>query len=339
MIVIPGKVETTGGLPFGGVTHDLTLEDFDAMVKRIPQVSKATPLVVGSDTLQSEERSRGASILGTTAEFYDVRNLNMASGRFLAEAPGRGGRQEMVLGATMARELFPAGGALGSIVRMGAYRFRVAGVLAATGQNLGVNIDEVAIMPVQTAMRIWDKHSLFRVLARARSNEAMSETKRAILALMKERHRAEDVTVFTQDSVSSAFSAIFQALTLALVGIASISLAVAGVGIMNVMLVSVTERRAEIGLLKALGATRAQVLRIFLAETILLAFTGGAAGLALGLFAVRLLRGIYPTFPAAPPLWAIFAALGLSAAVGILFGLWPAYRATRLDPVACLMRR
>jgi putative ABC transport system permease protein len=154
-----------------------------------------------------------------------------------------------------------------------------------------------------------------------------------------ERHRAEDVTVITQDALLSAFSSILNALTLALVGIASVSLAVAGVGIMNVMLVSVTERRAEIGLLKALGAQNRQVLAAFLTEAVLLATGGGVAGLALGAGAIRAFVAIYPSFPASPPAWAVGAALALSLAVGVGFGVWPARRATRLDPVAALAKR
>jgi putative ABC transport system permease protein len=137
----------------------------------------------------------------------------------------------------------------------------------------------------------------------------------------------------------AAFSKILNALTLALVGIASVSLAVAGVGIMNVMLVSVTERRAEIGLLKAVGAQDRQVLVAFLAEAVLLAAAGGVAGLLLGAGAIRAFVSFYPSFPASPPTWAVAAALALSLAVGVVFGVWPARRATRLDPVTALARR
>jgi len=145
--------------------------------------------------------------------------------------------------------------------------------------------------------------------------------------------------VITQDALMTAFSSILRALTLALVGIASVSLAVAGVGIMNVMLVSVSERRSEIGLLKALGARNRQVLGAFLAEAVVLAAAGGVAGILLGFAAVRLFVNIYPTFPAVPPLWAVVLALTMSVGVGALFGVWPAQRATRLDPVAALSRR
>ena len=137
----------------------------------------------------------------------------------------------------------------------------------------------------------------------------------------------------------SAFSSILRALTLALAGIASVSLLVAGVGIMNVMLISVTERRAEIGLLKALGAGAGQVLLLFLAEAVALSVLGGLCGLGLGTAAVAVFVRIYPSFPASPPAWAVAAAAVLSVAVGTVFGVWPARRATRMDPVRALTGR
>jgi putative ABC transport system permease protein len=157
--------------------------------------------------------------------------------------------------------------------------------------------------------------------------------------LLTERHGEEDVTVITQDAVLTAFSSILGALTMALGGIAAISLAVAGVGIMNVMLVSVSERTREIGLLKALGASRRQILAAFLTEAVLISTSGGLLGLAVGWAAVRVLVAIFPALPAAPPHWAVAAAFSLSVAVGALFGVLPARRATRLDPVAALAGR
>ncbi len=339
LILIPGKVETTGAAPFGGVTHDLTIADFQSIVTRVPMVRDAAPMAVGNETVQFGDRGRSVPVLGTTSRFLEVRQLQVGSGRFLPPRDPESGGNEMVLGVKAARELFGSESPLGRIVRMGAWRFRVVGVLAPRGRSLGFDMDDVAIIPVQTVMSAFDRHSLFRILIEVRSRGEMDAAKAAVLALMKERHRAEDVTVITQDAVLSAFSAILRALTLTLAGIASISLAVAGVGIMNLMLVAVSERRAEIGLLKALGATSRQVLTAFLAEALLLSVAGGLAGFAIGAAAVRILVHVYPEFPATPPAWAVAAALGLSVGVGAAFGLWPAYRATRLDPVGALVRR
>ena len=182
-------------------------------------------------------------------------------------------------------------------------------VVAPHGQSLSFNIDDVVFVPVRTAMRVFNRTSLFRILVDVRIRGELGLAKRDVEVLMRERHRADDVTFIIQGALLSAFSSILSALTLALVGIASVSLAVAGVGIMNVMLVSVTERRAEIGLLKALGALDRQVLAAFLAEALLLALARGVAGVAVGAAAIRVFVGIYPSFPASPPAWAVAAAL------------------------------
>lgn len=339
LVVLPGKVETTGGSPpFGGVTHDLTIDDYRAIAK-LDRVRRSAPMAVATDTVHFRDRGRAVPVLGTTADFAAVRRLAIGSGEFLPPGDPDQGGNEIVLGVTVAQELFRNENPLGQVVRVGPWRFRVVGVLAPRGRSLTFNMDDVVLIPVRTAMRVFNRPSLFRILVDVRMRDEMRLTRRDVEKLMAERHRVEDVTVITQDALLSAFSSILNALTLALVGIASVSLAVAGVGIMNVMLVSVTERRAEIGLLKALGAQDRQVLAAFLAEAVLLAIGGGVAGLALGAGAIRAFVGIYPSFPASPPLWAVAAALGLSLAVGVGFGVWPARRATRLDPVAALAKR
>ena len=339
VIILPGKVETTGGMPFGGVTHDLTLEDHAALA-RLGRLRRTVPLAVATETLRFQGLGRSVPVLGTTAGYLEIRRLRMAAGSFLPPGdPDRAGT-EIVLGTKAARELFRGENPLGQVLRVGPARFHVVGVLAPRGPSLlGVDLDEAAFIPVGTAMRLFNRTSLFRIVAEVRIFAEMDLAKAEVLALLKARHRAEDVTVFTQDAMVASFSAILGALTLTLAGIASVSLVVAGVGIMNVMLVSVTERRAEIGLLKALGAADPQILLAFLAEATLLATLGGLLGLAAGTAGVRLLAWVYPEFPAAIPPWAVGAALTLSFAVGVGFGVWPARRATRLDPVAALARR
>jgi putative ABC transport system permease protein len=174
----------------------------------------------------------------------------------------------------------------------------------------------------------------------AGSHDRIEPARTAILRVIAERHdNEEDVTVLTQDAVLSAFSRILGMLTAALAGIAAISLSVAGLGIMNVMLVSVSERTHEIGLLKALGASRGQVLAVFLVEAAIIATAGGVAGLGVAYLATRGFALVYPAFPIDPPGWAVAAALGVSMSVGIIFGALPARRAARLDPVAALTRR
>jgi len=340
LIVVPGKTETTGGMPgMGGAPNDLTLDDARAVLRGVPEIDKAAPMVMGTETVAFGERRRQVGLIGSTPEALEVRRLSVSRGRFLPAVEWSRASPVVVLGATAAAELFPGRDPVGQVVRIGDWRMRVVGVLAPRGQQLGVNMDDVAIVPVATAMKMLDRRSLFRLVLQVRGHAGLERAKEKTVRLLAERHGEEDVTAITQDAVLGAFTKILGALTLALAGIASVSLAVAGVGIMNVMLVSVSERTREIGLLKALGAERRQILLAFLAEAVIISAAGGLLGLAVGWLAVRVLVLVYPALPASPPAWAVVAALALSVAVGGVFGVLPARRATRLDPVAALAGR
>jgi putative ABC transport system permease protein len=340
VILVPGKTETTGGMPgMGGVPNDLTLEDARAVLRAVPEIDKAAPMVVGTETVAFEERRRQMALFGSTHEALEVRRLAVASGRFLPPLEWDRGSPLAVLGAKAAGELFPGRDPVGQIVRVGDWRMRVIGVLAPRGQQLGVDMDDVVVVPVATAMKMLNRRSLFRLVLQVRTHADLDRAKERVVRVITGRHGEEDVTAITQDAVLGALTSILRALTLALAGIASVSLAVAGVGIMNVMLVSVSERTREIGLLKALGAGRRQILAAFLAEAVLISSAGGLLGLGLGWLAVRAFVALYPALPATPPPWAVAAAFSLSVAVGAVFGVLPARRATRLDPVAALAGR
>ena len=340
IVVLPGKTETTGAMPgIGGVPNDITLDDAEAVTRGVREIDKAAPMVVGTETVVYEERQRQVALFGSTHEALEVRRLGIAHGRFLPPLAWDRGAPIAVLGSKLAAELFRASDPVGQVVRVGDWRMRVIGVLEPRGQQLGVDMDDVVIVPVATAMKMLNRSGLFRLVIQVRSHADLERAKQAVVRLLSERHGEEDVTVITQDAVISAFNSILGALTMALGGIAAVSLAVAGVGIMNVMLVSVSERTREVGLLKALGAGRRQILAAFLAEAILISSAGGLLGLALGWLAVLVIVAIYPALPASPPLWAVAAAFSLSVVVGGVFGVLPARRATRLDPVTALAGR
>ena len=340
VIVLPGKSETTGAMPgFGGVPHDLTLDDALAVARGVREVDKLAPMVVGTETVAFGERRRQVALFGSSHEALEVRRLAMAQGRFLPAIPWDRGAPVAVLGSQLARELFPAADPVGQVVRVGDWRMRVIGVLEPRGQQLGIDMDDVVIVPVATAMKMLNRSGLFRLVMQVRSYADLGRTREGVLRILTERHGEEDVTVITQDAVVTAFDSILGALTMALGGIAAVSLAVAGVGIMNVMLVSVSERTREVGLLKALGAGRGQILAAFLAEAVLISSAGGVLGLGLGWAAVLGLVAVYPALPASPPAWAVAAAVALAVAVGAVFGVLPARRATRLDPVTALAGR
>ena len=276
------------------------------------------------------------AILGSTDKFLGVRGAEIARGRFLSRRESERAAQVAVLGSKVDAELFGSDSALGRIVRVGDWRFRVIGVLGEGGVRTGLDMDDLVIIPVETAMRLFDRTSLFRVVLSTVSHDRNGSVCPQVESIIEERHGENDVTCFTQESVVETLFDILDTLTAALAGIAGVSLAVAGVGIMNVMLVSVSERRSEIGLARALGARPRQVLGIFLAESVVLAGLGGLGGLAVGFGAVQVVGWIYPAFPVAVPLWAAGAALVNALAVGALFGWLPARRATRLDPIAAL---
>ncbi len=341
LIVLPGRSETTGGPPplLGETPRDLTLEDALA-IERSRAVRRIAPIAVGSAGVSYREREREVMIIGSTAAFLDVRRLKIASGRFLPIGDPRRASPVCVLGAKLKHELFGAGPAIGRWVRVGDRRFRVVGTLASEGRSIGLDLEDIIIVPVAAAQALFDSYSLFRVLVEARSDESIPRARRDILRVIRQRHEGEDdVTVITQDAVVATFDKIFTALTLTVVGIASISLAVAGILIMNVMLVAVSQRTTEVGLLKALGASSGAIMRVFLTEATILSLVGAAAGVAVGYAAIRFVDQAYPLLPLSMPLWAVASAVLVAMTTGLLFGVLPARRAAKLDPVAALAGR
>jgi putative ABC transport system permease protein len=340
LIVFPGRTETTGGVPgVGGAPHDLTLDDSAAIARALAGEGPVVPIAMGTESVAHGDRRRQVAVVGATHDFLAVRHLRMGRGEYLPPGEIERGEAVAVLGHKAAVELFRETNPLGQIVRIGGWRMRVIGVTAPRGVQLGLDLDDVVFVPVATAMRIFDRSSLFRVFVQMRSVSSLPAGCGRIIDLLAERHGERDVTCMTQEAVVGAVSSILTAVTLALAAIAAVSLLVAGIGIMNVMLVSVSERTREVGVLKALGAGRSQVMAVFLAEAALLSTVGGLVGLSGGWGAVLIVVGLYPAFPANPPAWAVAAALGLALGVGVVFGVLPARRATRLDPVAALSGR
>jgi len=341
LIVLPGRSETTGGTPplLGETPRDLTLDDALA-IERSRAVRRIAPISVGSAGVSYGAREREVMVIGSTAAFIDVRRLKLASGRFLPGGDPRRASPVTVLGAKLERELFGAEAAVGRWVRIGDRRFRVVGTLASEGRSIGVDMEDIVIIPVAAAQALFDSYSLFRVLVEARSDQAIPRAREDIRRIIRQRHEGEDdVTVISQDAVVATFDKIFTALTFTVAGIASISLAVAGILIMNVMLVAVSQRTPEVGLLKALGAPSDVILRVFLAEATILSLVGAAAGVAVGYAAIRFVDYAYPRLSLSAPLWAVVSAVLVALITGLLFGVLPARRAAKLDPVTALAGR
>jgi len=342
VIVLPGRSETAGAMPgvlIGKTPRDLTIDDALSL-RRSAAIRRLAPLIVGAGDVRTGARSRETPVLGSTAELMDIRHMDLAQGRFLPEGDPRHSQPVCVLGGKLAAELFGARAALGEWLRIGDRRFRIVGVLAPQGESLGFNTDEIVIVPVAAAQALFNTEALFRILVEAKSREQIAIAKADIEEILRERHEGKrDVTVITQDAVLATFDRILRALTLAVGGLAGISLAVAGILIMNVMLISVTQRRREIGLLKALGATARQIRLAFLTEAVLLALGGAALGLAAGKAGQLVIAQIYPNIPFTPPWWALVAAPLTAIATSVLFAVAPARRAARLDPVQALSKR
>ena len=342
VIVLPGRSQTGGFNPGNAITstpRDLTVDDAQALL-RASAVHRVAPLAVGTSEISVGGKLREVMVAGTTAEFIDVRRLALAQGRFLPPGDWRRGASEAVIGARIRDEMFGREEALGQLVRIGDRRFRIVGVLAASGQGLGMNTDELVIVPVALAQAMFNSNTLFRILVEATNRDTIELAKTQAGEIIKLRHEGEqDVTIITQDAVLATFDRLLGTMTVAVAGIAAISLAVAGILVMNVMLVSVTQRTAEIGLLKALGATGATIRNAFLTEAAMLSVAGALLGFVLGQSGAALIRQLYPAYPAFPPDWAVLAGIGTALVTGILFGVLPARRAARLDPVQALARR
>lgn len=341
LIVLPGRSETTGGPPplFGETPRDLTLNDAQALY-RSKQVAAVAPLTIGTAPVSALGLERETNIFGSTHALLRVRHLTMAQGRFLPVTEADKALSVCVIGQTIKAELFAGKSPLGQWLRINDRRFRIIGVLASEKQSISVDFDEMVIIPVASAQALFNTDSLFRILIETKSKEAMKKAVDEIRAIIKDRHEGEDdITIITQDSVVGTFDKILSSLTLTVAGIAAISLIVAGVLVMNVMLVSVTQRTAEIGLLKALGATRHQLQFLFLTEAAILSLAGALVGLFLGYLTVTILQLAYPGFLIVLPIWALGSALTVALLTGLLFGVLPARKAAGLDPVAALARR
>lgn len=342
IIVLPGRSETTGANPsmfLGETSRDLTIADAMAMA-RLPGVRRIAPINVGATPVSRKGHSRDILLLGSTPDFLGIRGFHMEKGRFLPDTSADQATAVCVIGKKVKRELFGADPALGEWLRIADRRFRVTGILASEGTSLGQDTDELVIVPVAAAQSIFNTQSLFRILVDVRTQEQVPKVIEKVEDLIRQRHQGElDVTVMTQDAVVGAFNNILNTLTLAVTGIAGISLIVAGVLVMNVMLVAVSQRTAEIGLLKAVGATGAQILRLFLLESALLAILGAALGLAIGYAGNQAIGHWFPKLTMSAPWWSELAAIVVAVLTGLLFGILPARKAARLDPITSLQRR
>lgn len=337
LIIFPGRSETAGtGALISTASRDLTLSDARA-IQRNTHIERLAPIVVGAATAGWKSRERNITVLGSSSDMLSIRHWKLAQGQFLPEIELHRSLPVCVVGKKLKTELFDQQSAIGEWLRLDNFRCRIIGILATEGRSIGMDVDELVIVPVAYAQQIFNATSLFRIIAENPASASIEKTRADILEVIKHQHQGEeDVTVITQDAVLVTFNKIFNTLTLAVAGIAAISLLVAGILIMNVILISVYQRTAEIGLLKAIGASPRNILTLFVSEGVALCIIGAALGWALSLVGRQAIHWWLPLFNPIPPVWAVASAISLAITLGIVFSYWPARRASRMDPVVAL---
>ena len=334
--VSPGKTTTHGGS--GAVISNvrpLTIDDAKAM-ERIPNVVAAVPIVQGNAEVEFDRRKRRTTVLGVGADTLKVWQVKVAFGKFLPADDPRSARAFAVLGSKVRDELFRGTNPLGQIVRIGGNRFRVIGVMESKGQLLGFDLDDAVYIPTAKSLEMFDRESVMEIDLLHAPGTSAEDVKARVTQLLKARHGEEDFTVVTQEQMLDVLSSVLDMLTLAVGALGGISLLVGGIGILTIMTIAVKERTAEIGLLRAIGAGKRQILWLFLGEALTLSAIGGLAGLVIGWGSAQLLHLILPGLPAYTPWNYALMAVGLAVAIGLLAGVIPARRAAGMDPVEAL---
>lgn len=342
LFVLPGNRETQR------ISLDqpktLVLADAEAIATQVPSVQAVAPEVNSRSLVTYRNKNTNVNVIGTTPEFLPVRNFDVARGRFFTELDIRRSNQVAVLGADLAERLFGNVAPVGQQLRVKNLTFQVVGVLEPKGSNLGVDYDDAALVPITTmANRIVGRTSPYGIeltylVTSAKNADSVKAAEFQIANLLRLRHKItgeDDFTIRSQQDALETVGRITGGLTIMLAAIAAISLIVGGIGVMNIMLVSVTERTQEIGLRKAIGATQQDILIQFIIEAVILSTAGGLVGTALGIGGVLLVGALTP-LEAGISSAAIATAVGVSGGIGLFFGVVPARRAAQLDPIVAL---
>jgi len=334
--IAPGKTTTAGisGAIISNV-RPMTLDDTEAM-KRIPGVVAAVPVVQGNAPVEFGQRSRRTFIFGVGPEAPNVWRFNVAKGQFLPKDDPRSPRALAVLGSKVQQELFGFRNALGQRVRIGGERYRVVGVMASKGQMLGFDLDDAVYIPATRALSLFNRESLMEIDLLYAAGAGAKEVAERARKLLTARHGSEDFTITTQEQMLDVLGSILNILTIAVGAVGGISLLVGGVGILTIMIIAVNERTSEVGLLRALGAGKRQILALFIGEAVVLASVGGLAGLVIGVGGAWLLHIAVPALPTHTPWAYVVLAELLAAVIGLAAGVLPAIRAANLDPIDAL---
>ncbi len=334
----PGRRETKG---FGGAAlgtvYKITREDEQILSRRATSADGISGVVTGGGTVRYLNRRRDTLILGVNSRFTEIRQMSVDQGRFLTDEDIDARRRFVVLGRTVLLELFGDENPLGKVIKVADGEFRVVGLMEHKGQTLGFDLDDIVFIPVTTAMDLFAVEGLSHILVRARDKVSVDPAIEEITDILRRRHNDQvDFTIISQDDMLSTVNGIMNTFSMVLIAIASISLIVGGIGIANIMLVSVRERTREIGVRRAVGAKKRHVLLQFLLESIVISLLGGVIGLLLGALIIMGGRLLLPGLPVRLSFDIVLIAVGFSGLVGILSGVVPAQRAASLDPVEAL---
>lgn len=332
----PGKTQTQGGnIGVIGSVRQLSLGDADAL-RHLPYVENVNPSVMGNAELKANGKTRRTTVFGEGKDFASAFTMKVQSGSFWPDEDNEQARALVVLGAKVRHELFTGQNPLGQYLRVGGQRYRVIGVMEPKGQVLGLDLDDAVFIPAARAMELLNRPGLIEVQVSYRPSADVDTVIRSITERLKERHGREDFTIISQEQALEVLGSVLNVITFAVGALGGISLLVGAVGILTIMTMAVTERTAEIGLLRALGARERQVLMLFLGEAIMLSALGGVMGLLIGIGIAQGLHLLIPALPVHTPwLYAVLAEL-TAITIGLAAGVAPAMRAARLDPVAAL---
>lgn len=336
LAVSPGKTETFGmsGALVSNV-RPLSLEDAQSL-QQLPQVEAVVPFIQGNAQVEANQRSRRTMVFGTGPGVPTVWSIEPALGRFLPQEDWRRARPFAVLGSKLRDELFGNRSPLGERIRIGGETYRIIGSMQPKGQMLGFDLDDTVYIPVARAMAMFDRESLMEVDVLYAADADADTLADRVRRRLEQRHGSEDFTIVTQDQMLDVLSSVLEVLTLAVGALGAISLLVGGIGILTIMTISVRERSAEVGLLRALGSSRRQILWLFLGEATVLGMAGGFAGLSLGICGAWLLGLLLPGLPVHIAWEYALLALSVALLVGLTAGVAPALRAAGLDPIEAL---
>lgn len=309
-------------------------EDLDYLRLKLKDAESVLPMVSATSTITFQDKKAVPELVGSETGIQEALNLNVESGRFFNEAEEERGKKVAVLGSSVKDKLFNTGEAIGQKIKLNDQIFLVIGVIEKKGgASIGSGVDDHCYIPYKAAWKLTEKKEFQTILVKAKTKESVESLKVQAKAALMKKYTEDDFSVVDQTQILSIINNVLNVFTVALAGIAAISLIVGGVGIMNVMYISVRERTREIGLRKAVGATNGDILSQFLAESVILSVGGGIIGL---LFAILITFIINRFFPAVITLWSVILALGVSITVGIIFGIAPAKSASKLSPVEAL---